>query len=97
MADDAMMYGRAGIFSSPSKSKLFWTSAAHYVPMGISEWCYANFPGKGLDKARQNRRAAHKVARRLLDLKSDALLSSKGSRDVMSIIGMHIIDLPVCW
>ncbi|TFY58630.1 hypothetical protein EVJ58_g6300 [Rhodofomes roseus] len=76
----------AGIFSSPSKSKLFWTSVAHYMPMGISEWLYANLPGKGLDKARQNRRAAHRIARELLDLKSEALLHSKGSRDVMSII-----------
>lgn len=90
-----MMDGRAGIFSSPSKSKLFWTSVAHYVPMGLSEWCYAHLPGKGLDKARQNKRAAHKVARQLLDMKSEAVLSSKGSRDVMSIIGMHIIGLPV--
>ena len=60
--------------------------------MGLSEWCYANLPGKGLDKARQNRRAAHKVARQLLDMKSEALLSSKGSRDVMSIIGRCTLD-----
>lgn len=63
--------------------------------MGLSEWCYANFPGRGLDKARQNKRAAHKVARELLDLKSEALLSSKGSRDVMSIIGTSIRNLHV--
>ncbi|KAH9922092.1 cytochrome P450 [Fomitopsis serialis] len=76
----------AGIFSSPSKSKLFWISVAHYIPMRVAEWLYANLPGKGLDKARQNKRAAHTVARQLLDSKSEALLQSKGSRDVMSII-----------
>lgn len=49
-------------------------------------------PGKGLDKARVNKKAAHKVAHQLLESKTEALLMGKGSRDVMSILGKYIVQ-----
>ncbi|CCM04675.1 uncharacterized protein FIBRA_06861 [Fibroporia radiculosa] len=74
------------IFASPSKPKLFFTSVAHYMPMCLTEYLYDILPGKSLDKARQNKRVAHKVANELLETKSAALLQGKGSRDIMSIL-----------
>ncbi|KAH9851138.1 cytochrome P450 [Lenzites betulinus] len=74
------------IFSAPSKAKMFMTNLAHYVPMGIQDFLYEHLPGKGLDKARFNRQAAHKVANELLESKTEALLMGKGNRDVMSIL-----------
>ncbi|PCH35645.1 cytochrome P450 [Wolfiporia cocos MD-104 SS10] len=76
----------ADIFSLPSKAKIFFTSVTHYLPMRIIEMLYDYLPGKGLDKARQNKRAAHKVAEHLLEVKSRALLLGKGNRDIMSIL-----------
>jgi len=61
-------------------------NVAHYVPMPLLEILYDYLPGKKLDKARQNRRAAHDVAEELLASKTEALLLGKGSRDVMSIL-----------
>ncbi|KAI0351948.1 cytochrome P450 [Trametes cingulata] len=76
----------ATIFSAPSKKKIFMQNIAHYVPMRIQEFLYDHLPGKGLDKARFNRNAAHKVANQLLDMKTEALMMGKGNRDVMSIL-----------
>ncbi|KAH9949310.1 cytochrome P450 [Amylocystis lapponica] len=76
----------AGIFSSPTKLTLFMQSIAHYVPMPLLELLYDYLPGKGLDKARENHRAAFKVAEELLASKSQDLLLGKGNRDVMSIL-----------
>ncbi|KAL1945428.1 hypothetical protein VTO73DRAFT_2279 [Trametes versicolor] len=76
----------ATIFSAPSNAKIFMQNIAHYVPMRIQEFLYDRLPGKGLDKARFNRVAAHKVANQLLDMKTEALMMGKGNRDVMSIL-----------
>ncbi|KAI1790345.1 cytochrome P450 [Ganoderma leucocontextum] len=74
------------IFSAPSNAKVFMQNVAHYVPMSIQEYLYDNLPGKGLDKARANRVAAHKVANQLLAEKNAALATGKAARDVMSIL-----------
>ncbi|KAI0365076.1 cytochrome P450 [Pilatotrama ljubarskyi] len=76
----------ATIFSAPSNKKIFMQNIAHYVPMRIQEFLYDHLPGKGLDKARFNRTAAHKVANQLLEMKTEALMMGKGNRDVMSIL-----------
>ncbi|KAH9889279.1 cytochrome P450 [Cubamyces lactineus] len=76
----------ASIFSAPSNAKIFMQNIAHYVPMCVQNFLYDNLPGKGLDKARFNRAAAHKVANELLDNKTEALLMGKGNRDIMSIL-----------
>nr|VWO96500.1 Cytochrome P450 monooxygenase CYP52X1 [Ganoderma boninense] len=74
------------IFSAPSNAKIFMQNVAHYVPMAIQQYLYDNLPGKGLDKARANRAAAHKVANQLLEEKNEALATGKAARDVMSIL-----------
>ncbi|OSC97587.1 cytochrome P450 [Trametes coccinea BRFM310] len=76
----------ATIFSAPSNAKIFMQNIAHYVPMRIQEFLYDHLPGKGLEKARFNRSAAHKVANELLAMKTEALLEGKGNRDIMSIL-----------
>ena len=63
-------------------------NVAHYIPMSIQQYLYDTLPGKGLDKARWNRDAARNVANELLAMKNDDLLTGKGHRDVMSILGM---------
>ena len=77
----------ATIFSAPSNAKIFVQNIAHYVPMSLQQLLYDHLPGKGLDKARFNRDAAQKVAKELLETKTEALLMGKGNRDVMSILG----------
>ena len=77
----------ATIFSAPSNVKIFLQNIAHYAPMWIQEYLYDTLPGKGLDKARENQVAAHKVANQLLEEKSNALATGKAARDVMSILG----------
>ncbi|CDO76737.1 hypothetical protein BN946_scf184813.g7 [Trametes cinnabarina] len=90
--DEASELGRAyknlvaTIFSAPSDKKIFMQNIAHYVPMAIQNFLYDHLPGKGLDKARFNRIAAHKVANELLEMKTEALLEGKGNRDIMSIL-----------
>ncbi|KAH9935148.1 cytochrome P450 [Epithele typhae] len=76
----------ASIFSSPSNARIFSQAVAHYIPMWIQDYIYDNIPSKGLEKARINRQAAHKVANELLEMKTEALLSGKEHRDVMSIL-----------
>lgn len=76
----------ADIFARPSKSKILFTSIAHYLPMRLAEFLYDHLPGKGLQKARFNRDVAHSVAEGLLQSKSQALMLGKGSRDVMSML-----------
>ncbi|KAI0645068.1 cytochrome P450 [Trametes meyenii] len=76
----------AAIFSSPSNKKIFMQNIAHYVPMRLQEFMYDHLPGKGLEKARFNRAAAHKVANQLLEMKTEALRLGKGNRDIMSIL-----------
>ena len=66
-------------------------NVAHYVPMRLQEFLYDHLPGKGLEKARFNRRVAHKVANQLLDMKTEELLVGKGNRDIMSILGQSFI------
>ena len=78
------------IFSAPSNAKIFMQNVAHYVPMGLQEYLYDNLPGKGLDKARANRVAAHKVANQLLEEKNEELATGKAARDVMSILSMFL-------
>lgn len=58
--------------------------------MRLAEFMYDHLPGKGLQKARFNRDVAHSVAEGLLQSKSQALMLGKGSRDVMSMLGMHL-------
>ena len=79
------------IFSAPSNAKIFMQNVAHYVPMGLQEYLYDNLPGKGLDKARANRVAAHKVANQLLEEKNEELATGKAARDVMSILSMFYV------
>lgn len=56
--------------------------------MRVMEYLHDHvLPGAGLEKARVNKKAAHKVAHELLESKTEALLMGKGSRDVMSILG----------
>ncbi|EJF60674.1 cytochrome P450 [Dichomitus squalens] len=92
LGDDASELGKAysnliaTIFSAPSSAKIFLQNVAHYVPMWIQEYVYDHLPGKGLDKARENRVAAHKVAHQLLEEKRSALAIGKAARDVMSIL-----------
>ena len=82
------MFNRsATIFSAPSKAKVFVQSVLHYVPMGLQQFLYDHLPGKGLEKARWNRDVARKVANELLENKTDALITGKAARDVMSILG----------
>ncbi|KZT01474.1 cytochrome P450 [Laetiporus sulphureus 93-53] len=76
----------ADVLCRPSKMKVFCTSMARFIPMRLSEILYDHLPGKGLDKARENKQAAHNVAHQLLEMKSDALLLGKGNRDIMSIL-----------
>ncbi|EMD32995.1 hypothetical protein CERSUDRAFT_99004 [Gelatoporia subvermispora B] len=74
------------IFAAPSGVKIFLQSIAHYVPLSVQEFFYDILPGKGLDKARFNRTAAHKVAYELLEAKTQALSVEKSGRDIMSIL-----------
>lgn len=81
------------IFSAPSNAKIFMQNVAHYIPMSIQQYLYDTLPGKGLDKARENRMAAHKVAIQLLEEKNEALATGKAAKDVMSILGMFMCTL----
>lgn len=73
--------------------------------MRLQEFLYDNLPGKGLDKARLNRTAAHTIANELLETKTEALELGKSNRDVMSILGRPLSILvnlcfmfsPVCF
>ncbi|KAI0752821.1 cytochrome P450 [Daedaleopsis nitida] len=92
LQDDTSELGRAysnviaTIFSEPSDAKIFIQNIAHYIPMEVQQFFYDHLPGKGLDKARFNRDAAHKVANELLEMKTEALLMGTDKRDVMSIL-----------
>lgn len=82
----------ADVFARPSKAKIFFTSIAHYIPMPLAEFMYDHLPGQGLEKARFNRDVAHSVAEGLLKSKSHDLMLGKGNRDVMSILGAHLLE-----
>ncbi|OCH89429.1 hypothetical protein OBBRIDRAFT_666891 [Obba rivulosa] len=72
--------------AAPSLAKIFLQSMAYFVPSQIQEFLYDHLPGKGLDKARANKRAAHKVACELVENKIRDLSVEKTGRDVLSIL-----------
>lgn len=89
------MFPRATIIGQATRGKIFVQNLSHYIPMRVMEFLHDHIlPGKGLEKARVNKKAAHKVAHQLLESKTEALLMGKGSRDVMSILGESRIRNP---
>ena len=76
-------------FASPSTAKIFLQDVSRLIPMRALEFLYDNFPSASLNSMRANREITHRFAKELLDHKSDSIARGKGSRDVMSILGMY--------
>ncbi|KAI0785740.1 cytochrome P450 [Abortiporus biennis] len=70
----------------PSSGKVFAQDVSRFIPLPILEFLYENLPGASLRTLRANRDVTHKIAKDLLDSKSDALAQGKYKRDVMSIL-----------
>jgi len=61
---------------------------ARYVPTCILRTVTDYFPSSKMERARNTERIATSVAKSLIDSKVVALNEGKGSRDVMSLLGM---------
>ena len=51
-------------------------------------WAYDNFKYPGMQRIRQNKEEAHRVARKLLDSKRQELKDGMPRKDVMSLLGL---------
>ena len=51
-------------------------------------WVYDNFRYPGMQRIRQNKEEAHRVARKLLDSKRQELKDGTPRKDVMSLLGL---------
>ena len=51
-------------------------------------WVYDNFRYPGMQRIRQNKEEAHRVARKLLDSKRQELKDGMPRKDVMSLLGL---------
>ena len=59
-------------------------------------WVYDNFKYSGMQKIRQNKEEAHRVARKLLDSKRQELKDGTPRKDVMSLLGLLLPFFHLC-
>ena len=63
---------------------------------GLMAWVYDNFKYPGMQRIRQNKEEAHKVARKLLDSKRQELKDGAPRKDVMSLLGLLLPFFHLC-
>jgi hypothetical protein len=79
---------RADTFGSPTKGAILAQNVAHYLPTWILRILADNLPNPTLERARATERIAAHVARSLIESKVAAYNEGRGSKDVMSLLGM---------
>jgi hypothetical protein len=79
---------RADTFGSPTRGAIFAQSVAHYLPTWFLRVLADNLPSPNLERVRATERVATHVARSLIESKVAAFNEGRGSKDVMSLLGM---------
>lgn len=79
----------ADTLGSPTKGAIFVQAIAKYMPVWLLQGLTDHAPSKRLAHARYTSQIANGVAKSLIDLKAEALVEGKGSRDVFSLLGTY--------
>jgi len=77
-----------GAFGSLTERDILKQSIVPYIPKQILHYITKNSPNPRLEQLRRTGAIATRVAKRLIDEKLKALESGKGSRDVMTLLGI---------
>jgi cytochrome P450 len=84
MIYDSPNTGQSGL---PPKGRVFFQNIARLLPHGVITWLFERSKEGGLVTLRQNRAEAHRVARKLIELKREELKAETSQRDVLSLLG----------
>lgn len=76
-------------FGIPSQLLLFFMAVIGLFP-GLLTWLCDNSSDPGMQRLRQNKDEAHKVARKLLDSKRQELKAGTPRKDLMSLLGLSL-------
>ena len=66
--------------------QIFVSDAGQYLPYGAVTWLFEKDNRPGSVKIRENRKQAHAVARKLIDVKRENILNGEQGKDVLSLL-----------
>ena len=74
-------------FGTPTRGQILFINLSRYLPGRLVRYLYENGSGPTLQKVRQNRDHAHRVARELIEQKRRDMLVGQSEKDVLSLLG----------
>ena len=74
-------------FGAPSRGQLLSMNLCRYIPARVIRYMLETGSDPGLQKARENRDLAHRVARELIQQKRRDMLVGQSEKDVLSLLG----------
>lgn len=90
---DFAITGSADTFGFLTNGEILTQSILQYIPSWLGCYILDHAPSKKLEHVRRTSKLAISVAKKLIDIKSEAILKGEGGRDVMSVLGEWAIDV----
>ena len=76
-------------FGAPSRGQLLFMNLSRYIPARVIRYIFETGSDPGLQKARENRDHAHRVARELIQQKKQEMLVGQSEKDILSLLGAY--------
>ncbi|KAF9649252.1 cytochrome P450 [Thelephora ganbajun] len=73
-------------FGAPTNGQLLFMNLCRYLPAGVVRYMFETGSDPALQKARQNRVHAHRVARELIDQKRQEMVVEQTEKDILSLL-----------
>lgn len=74
-------------FGAPSRGQLLFMNLCRYIPGRVIRYIFETGSDPGLQKARENRVHAHRVARELIQQKREEMAVGRSEKDILSLLG----------
>jgi len=74
-------------FGTPTSGQILFMSLCRYLPSVFIRYMFEKGSDPALQKIRQNRVHAHRVARELIEQKRQEIIVGQSEKDIMSLLG----------
>jgi hypothetical protein len=74
-------------FGAPSRGQLLFMNLCRYLPARVIRYIFETGSDPGLQKARENRGHAHRVAKELIQQKREEMVVGRSEKDILSLLG----------
>lgn len=82
-------------FGAPSNGQLLFMNLSRYLPGTVIRYIFETGSDPNLQKARENRVLAHRVARELIQQKRREMLVGQSEKDLLSLLGRFMSSFPL--